>query len=87
MTFINTLLGLFTQKRLSQIDYFKAHPVKVQRDTWQELLTRGKSTEYGKRHAVDDVLDVLHGGHARTNAGDEAALLADVVRRFFRIEL
>ncbi len=56
MTFINTLLGLFTQKRLSQIDYFKAHPVKVQRDTWQELLTRGKSTEYGKRYGFDTIL-------------------------------
>ncbi len=56
MTFINTLLGLFTQKRLSQIDYFKTHPVKVQRDTWQELLTRGKSTEYGKRYGFDTIL-------------------------------
>lgn len=56
MTFINTLLGLFTQKRLSQIDYFKANPIKVQRDTWQELITRGKSTEYGKRYGFDSIL-------------------------------
>lgn len=56
MTFINTLLGWFTQKRLSQIDYFKANPIKVQRDTWQELITRGKSTEYGKRYGFDSIL-------------------------------
>ena len=39
MAFINSILSIFTQKRLAQIDFFKANPIKVQRDTLQELLT------------------------------------------------
>ena len=44
MAFINSILSLFTQKRLTQIDYFKANPGKVQRDTLQDLLNTGKNT-------------------------------------------
>ncbi len=36
MAFINSILSIFTQKRLAQIDFFKANPIKVQRDTLQE---------------------------------------------------
>ena len=41
MAFINSILSIFTQKRLAQIDFFKANPIKVQRDTlhriWSEI--------------------------------------------------
>ena len=46
MAFINSILSIFTQKRLAQIDFFKANPIKVQRDTLQELLTLAANTEY-----------------------------------------
>ena len=40
----------------------------------------------GQRHAVQDVLDVLHGGGTGAHAGDEAAVLAQVVARLLGIE-
>ena len=56
MAFINTILGLFTQKRLAQIDYFKANPLKVQRECLQELLSRAAATEYGKKYDFGSIL-------------------------------
>ena len=56
MAFINSLLSLFTQKRLSQIDYFKANPVQVQRDTLQQLLTVAADTEYGQKYNFSSIL-------------------------------
>ena len=56
MAFINSLLTVFTQKRLTQIDYFKANPIKVQRDTLEELLSKAVGTEIGQKHHFDTIL-------------------------------
>lgn len=56
MAFINSILSIFTQKRLVQIDFFKANPVKVQRDTLQELLTKAAETEYGQKYNFNTIL-------------------------------
>lgn len=56
MAFINSILSFFTQKRLAQIDYFKAHPAKVQREVLQELLSQGANTEYGRKYSFDTLL-------------------------------
>lgn len=56
MAFINSILTLFTQKRLTQIEYFKANPVKVQRDTLQELLVEAANTEYGRKYNFNTIL-------------------------------
>ncbi len=56
MAFINTILGLFTQKRLTQIDYFKTNPLKVQRECLQELLSRAADTEYGRKYGFRSIL-------------------------------
>ncbi|MCI5706908.1 MAG: GH3 auxin-responsive promoter family protein [Odoribacter sp.] len=56
MAFINTILGLFTQKRLAQIDYFKANPLKVQRECLQDLLSRAAATEYGQKYDFSSIL-------------------------------
>ncbi len=50
MAFINSLISLFTSKRLSQIDYFKANPVEVQRNVLKELLITAAKTEYGQKY-------------------------------------
>ncbi len=50
MAFINSLISLFTSKRLSQIDYFKANPTEVQRNVLKELLTTAAKTEYGQKY-------------------------------------
>lgn len=56
MAFINSILSLFTQKRLVQIEHFKNNPVKVQRDTLQELLAKAATTEYGRKYRFDTIL-------------------------------
>ena len=56
MAFINSILSIFTQKRLAQIDFFKANPIKVQRDTLQELLTLAANTEYGRKYHFNTIL-------------------------------
>lgn len=56
MAFINTLLSFFTQKRLAQIDYFKNNPIKIQRDTLQDLLTKASDTEYGRKYHFNTIL-------------------------------
>ena len=56
MAFINSILSLFTQKRLAQIEHFKNNPVKVQRETLQELLARAADTEYGRKYNFNTIL-------------------------------
>ncbi len=56
MAFINSILSLFTQKRLVQIEHFKNNPVKVQRDTLQELLAKAAKTEYGRKYRFNTIL-------------------------------
>lgn len=56
MAFINSLLTIFTQKRLTQIDYFKANPIKVQRDTLQALLAKAACTEYGQKYSFNTIM-------------------------------
>ncbi|WP_294140867.1 GH3 auxin-responsive promoter family protein [uncultured Sanguibacteroides sp.] len=50
MALINSIISLFSSKRLSQIDYFKANPVQTQEETLQNLLQTAKDTEYGKKY-------------------------------------
>ena len=56
MAFINSILSLFTQKRLAQIDYFKANPIQVQRETLQALLQKAVNTEYGQKYHFNTIL-------------------------------
>lgn len=56
MAIINILLKLLTQKRLSQIDYFKNNPEKVQQDCLQKLLQQAANTEYGKKYDFSTIL-------------------------------
>ena len=55
MALINSILSLFTQKRLAQIEYFKAHPIQVQRETLQFLLQKAVSTEYGQKYHFNSI--------------------------------
>lgn len=56
MAFINTLISLFTQKRLGQINYFKNNPLEVQKNVLQELLNTAQNTEYGKKYHFSSIL-------------------------------
>lgn len=56
MAFINTLISWFSQKRLAQIDNFKANPTEIQRNVLQELLSTAAGTEYGKKYNFRSIL-------------------------------
>ena len=48
MPLINSIVSWLNTKRLSQIEFFKAHPVETQRDTLLQLIYTAKDTEWGK---------------------------------------
>lgn len=50
MAFINSIISLFTQKRLAQIDHFKTNPIETQQNVLKELLATAALTEYGKKY-------------------------------------
>lgn len=50
MAFINSLVSWLNTKRLSQIDFFKAHPIDTQKETLTQLLEQASSTEWGKKY-------------------------------------
>lgn len=56
MAFINSLISLFTQKRLTQIDYFKTNPYEIQRNVLKDLLSTAADTEYGKKYHFHSIL-------------------------------
>ncbi|MGL5683702.1 MAG: GH3 auxin-responsive promoter family protein [Marinifilaceae bacterium] len=58
MPIVNTLLGLFTQSRLKQIEYAKENPGTVQRNLLLQLLRDGETTEYGKRYNFSSIKSV-----------------------------
>ena len=56
MPVINSIISMFSTKRLAQIDFFKENPIQVQRDTLVELLRRASDTEYGLKYDFDSIL-------------------------------
>lgn len=56
MAFINSLISLFMQKRLNQIDNFKANPTETQRNTLRELLLTAANTAYGQKYDFKSIL-------------------------------
>ena len=56
MPVINSIISMFSTKRLAQIDFFKENPIQVQRDTLVELLRRAADTEYGLKYDFDSLL-------------------------------
>ncbi len=96
MAFINTLLTLFTQKRLAQIEHFKINPEQVQRDSLQELLKTAACTEYGRQYSFDTILTAeqyrerlpivhyedINGWIARTMEGENNLLWPENIKWF-----
>ena len=56
MPVINSIISMFSSKRLAQIDFFKENPIQVQRDTLVELLRRAAETEYGLKYDFNSIL-------------------------------
>ena len=56
MPVINSIISMFSSKRVAQIDFFKENPIQVQRDTLVELLRRAAETEYGLKYDFNSIL-------------------------------
>lgn len=56
MALINSLISLFSSKRLTQIELFKSSPIEIQRQTLFELLKMAKDTEYGQTYRFETIL-------------------------------
>lgn len=54
---LNSIFGWLLKKRIHQIDLFKKHPLEVQQEWFQKLLSNGKETEYGRRNGFNEVTD------------------------------
>ncbi len=50
MSVINNVISWFLKKRVSQIEYFRSHPLKVQQDTLKDLLYAARNTHWGKKY-------------------------------------
>jgi len=50
MPLINSIVTWLNTKRLSQIDFFKDHPIEIQKEVLSQLLNRAQNTEWGIKY-------------------------------------
>ena len=55
MALINSLVSWFNTKRLSQIDFFKNHPIETQMETLTQLIDQASNTEWGKKYNFKNI--------------------------------
>jgi hypothetical protein len=58
MPIITSLVKWFNIKRISQIDLFRQYPYNVQQDTFNQLISKGKHTAWGKKYDFDSISSV-----------------------------
>ena len=51
----NSLFAWIIKKRMHQIDLFRKYPAEVQNDVFENLMSQGAQTEYGKKYNFDKV--------------------------------
>ena len=51
----NSIFSWIIKKRIHQIDLFKQHPIDVQFDVFEQLITTAKDTEFGKQHKFKSI--------------------------------
>ncbi|MCT4583001.1 MAG: GH3 auxin-responsive promoter family protein [Flavobacteriales bacterium] len=55
----NSIFSWIIKKRIHQIDLFKKHPIEVQNELIESLITRAKNTEFGKKHHFSSIENYL----------------------------
>jgi hypothetical protein len=58
MPIITSLVKWFNIKRISQIDLIRQYPYNVQQDTFNQLIARGKITEWGRKHNFSSIKSI-----------------------------
>ncbi len=55
MALINSLVSWFNTKRLSQIDFFKNHPIETQMEALTQLIDHASNTQWGKKYDFNSI--------------------------------
>jgi len=55
MTLLNTTLKWLLERRLPRIEAMKKHPGEVQQRVFNQLIRRGRRTEWGRRHHYNSI--------------------------------
>ena len=55
MALINSFVSWLNTKRLSQIDFFKNHPIETQRETLTQLINQASNTEWGRKYDFNSI--------------------------------
>lgn len=55
MVFIQSLINWLVKKRSEQIEFFMTHPVEVQNNEFQKLISTAVNTEWGKKYNYDTI--------------------------------
>ncbi len=58
MPITTDIVNRINVRRISQIEHFKEHPEKVQQETFERLLKRASSTEWGKKHGYSSISSI-----------------------------
>ncbi|RIV27631.1 hypothetical protein DYU11_04820 [Fibrisoma montanum] len=58
MTLLNTTLKWLLERRLPRIEAMKKHPGEVQQRVFNQLIRRGRRTEWGRRHHYNSIQTV-----------------------------
>ena len=58
MEIINSIVTWVMKKRIHDIDLYRKYPHEVQQELFQNLITKAKGTEWGKKYGYSDKLSV-----------------------------
>lgn len=51
----NSIFGWIVKKRIHQIELFKKHPIEVQNELFNKMITTAASTEFGRKHQFSTI--------------------------------
>lgn len=57
MTFVNSIFTWFMKKRMHQIELFVKYPHDVQEEVFRNLISAGRSTQWGKEHNFNGIFN------------------------------
>src|SRR6476661_3196916 len=57
MTFVNSIFTWIMKKRMHQIELFIKYPHDVQEEWFQNLLSAGENTEFGKKYDFSSIMN------------------------------
>src|SRR3954462_4669985 len=60
MTIFNSVFTWFMKKRIHQIELFMKYPNEVQEEWFEQLISEGEGTEWGRKYHYKDISNLKH---------------------------